>query len=249
MKASVNFEDDWLLVAGVLGILGDDFKPDSIRELYKVVIRVTGQIENKYRQFTKVDVSRLKSAMDLRVYDLIDYLQEQTIKFKQLKELAIKEVHNELFKSLNKSVIELNVIEHCYKTFNNSLANYQEVLHAFSQVQNEGLFYRFDVSYSALVNLSLALDKSLGNQLEEIELLEDKALTDGIEHLKANVMFMNKLALKIPEQPSYAPKSFKRGIILSDVFEIVKQINALASTIYQNHVDMINQRFMTLMAE
>ena len=249
MTASTNFEENWKLVAGVLGILGDDFKPDSIRGLYKVVLRVTGEIEKKYYQFKKVDVPRLKNIMEMRVYDLIDYIQPQIVKFKYLRDLAIKEVHDELFNSLNKSRVELNLIEHCYKTFNNSIANYKEVLHAFSQVQNEGLFYRFDVTYSSLVNFSLTLDKSLDKQLEEVSLLDDKQLTDNIESLKAQVMYIKKLALTIPQQESYNIEQFKKGIVVSDVFDVVVKINTLASTIDQAYVDIINQRFMSLMAE
>lgn len=249
MTASANFEEDWKLVAGVLGILGDDFKPDSIRELYKVVLRVTGEIEKKYYQFKKIDIPRLKNIMEMRVYDLIDYIQPQMVKFKYLRDLAIKEVHDELFNSLNKSKVELNLIEHCYKTFNNSLVNYQEVLHAFNQVQNEGLFYRFDVTYSSLINFSISLDKSLDKQLEELYLIADKPLIDNIESLKAQVMYINKLALTIPEQESYDPSQFKKGIIVSDVYDVIVNINTLASTIDQAYIDLINSRFIYLLAE
>ncbi|GAK30738.1 hypothetical protein WOSG25_050100 [Weissella oryzae SG25] len=249
IATSENFEEDWKLVAGGLDVLGDGFKPDSLRALYKVVLQVKYQIETKYYQYSKNDVIRLKDNRQLRAYEMLDCVHEQMRKFKVLKYQAIQDVHDTLFSNLNKSRVELSFLERCYREFNKSLENYKEVLHAFNQVQNEGLFYRFDVSYSSLINFSLALDKSLTRQLENIEILEDKQLKDGLELLKTNIMYINKLALTIPEQESYDIKAFKRGIVLTDVLNIVLQINALATTTIEINIETINARFMALLAE
>jgi len=197
---------------------------DQLRDLYKKIKQFDRIVEEEMIKLKRMPNLDNVSADQIRVHEFIDGVMPFRTAFDKERSELLKHVQIDLFKSLQRSDMELRLLESVNHQFQYLLNDMTSVFHAMSEVEN-GHMYRLDVTYSQYqTDIYTLLDKVNAFKVTA-NVVADTQLNVAIFYVAETVQKLIDLGLKIPQQPSYNIETFKSGHVASDVFEVVKKIN------------------------
>lgn len=161
---------------------------------------------------------------DLRLYEFISTLDIARKGFITDYKEVLTFVQNELFESLERSNMELRLLNDVNRQFQKLMAEVKPQFMAMEDV-SKGYASRFDLTFATYQTEMYDLRDKIDQFKNIAMIVGDEDLNVIIQAVRVQVDRLIQLGITITNQSSYSVERFKSGKMGADVFEVIHQIN------------------------
>ncbi|MBM7617385.1 hypothetical protein JOC36_000942 [Weissella uvarum] len=188
-------EERWTNLAQLLELINLSNDIEYLREWYKKVMKIDEYVNQYIQYLSKVSSLKNTRTTNIHLYDFIDDLIPTLKSFMETMEPLLNQIKEDFFNTLERSQIELRLLDRLYQKFNDTFKDFDIVKISFYKVETEGATKDFDSIYHNMLNQT----QNVSNLLEQLKTDFDMFFTN--KALNSHICTLIQLINEITEHP------------------------------------------------